>query len=304
MSQLSFTFTTSSKVKTAHLVGTWDGYKGQLPLTSQGSGKWKGTFRFSEKTLKPGSRYWYYYIEDGYKPTYDKAARSQVEPSTGRTLNILDVSKSGSASLSSSAAPLSTLSKRGSAHAPHTGRALSPSKIMHPKPTKPYESRRVREADYSASPGVDDLADHLEKASLYKMRNVSPPSSVGSSLSSRSSDRSSPSSLSSLSNSSSSDSQCKCQRYGLTRGGGRVKIDCGGKRCGYSDDSSSACSSIESGSESESEEEYEARRPRRQEIKPAAYHESKPRYVEAKPRYQTIEPRRYATTGTSRGSRR
>lgn len=60
MSQLSFTFTTSSKVKTAHLVGTWDGYKGQLPLTSQGSGKWKGTFRFSEKTLKPGSRYWYY----------------------------------------------------------------------------------------------------------------------------------------------------------------------------------------------------------------------------------------------------
>lgn len=227
-----------------------------------------------------------------------------MEPSTGRTLNILDVSKSGSSSLSSSAAPLSTLSKRGSTHAPHTGRALSPSKIMHPKPTKPYESRRVREADYSASPGIDDLAEHLEKASLYKMRNISPPSSVGSSLSSRSSDRSSPSSLSSLSNSSSSDSQCRCQRYGVTRGGGRVKIDCGGKRCGYSDDSSSACSSIDSESESESEQEYKERRPRRQEIKPTAYHESKPRYAEAKPRYQTIEPRRYATTGTSRGSRR
>ena len=60
MSQLSFTFASSSKVKTVHLVGTWDGYKGQLPLTSQGSGRWKGTFRFSEKTLKPGSRYWYY----------------------------------------------------------------------------------------------------------------------------------------------------------------------------------------------------------------------------------------------------
>lgn len=175
---------------------------------------------------------------------------------------------------------------------------------MHPKPTKPYESRRVREADYSASPGIDDLAEHLEKASLYKMRNISPPSSVGSSLSSRSSDRSSPSSLSSLSNSSSSDSQCRCQRYGLTRGGGRVKIDCGGKRCGYSDDSSSACSSIDSASESDSEEEYEERRPRRQEVKPTAYHESKPRYVETKPRYQTIEPRRYATTGVSRGSRR
>ena len=25
------------------------------------------------------------YIEDGYKPTYDRSARSQVEPSTGRT---------------------------------------------------------------------------------------------------------------------------------------------------------------------------------------------------------------------------
>ena len=239
------------------------------------------------------------YVEDGYKPTYDRSSRSQVEPSTGRTLNILDVSKS---SLSSSATPLSTLSKRVSTHAPHTGRALSPSKIVHPKPTKPYESRRVREADYSASPGVDDLADQLEKASLYKMRNISPPSSIGSSLSSRSSDRSSPSSLSSLSNSSSSDSQCRCQRYGVTRGGGRVKIDCGGKRCGYSDDSSSACSSIDSSRESESEDEYETRRPRRQEIKPAVYHETKPRYVEVKPRYQTIEPRRYATVG--RGSRR
>ncbi|KAM0804377.1 hypothetical protein BDR22DRAFT_885638 [Usnea florida] len=302
MSQLSFTFTTSSKVKTAHLVGTWDGYRGQLPLTSQGSGLWKGTFRFSEKTLKPGSRYWYYYIEDGFRPTHDKSARSQVEPSTGRTLNILDVSKSSSASLAS-AGPLSTLSKRGSTYAPHTGRALSPSKIAHPKPTKPYESRRVREADYSTSPGMDDLAEHLEKTSLYKMRNISPPSSVGSSLSSRSSDRSSPSSLSSLSNSSSSDSQCKCQRYGVTRGGSRVKIDCGGKRCGYSDDSSSACSSIDSSSESESEEEYE-RKSRRREAKPAAYHESKSRYVEAKPRYQTIAPRGYATTGMSRGSRR
>ena len=324
MSQLSFTFTTSSKVKTAHLVGTWDGYRGQLPLTSQGSGLWKGTFRFSEKTLKPGNRYWYYvsptahhpplinidktknhqqYIEDGFRPTHDKSARSQVEPSTGRTLNILDVSKSGSAALSSSAGPLSTLSKRRSTYATHTGRALSPSKIAHPKPTKPYESRRVREADYSTSPGMDDLAEHLEKTSLYKMRNVSPPSSVGSSLSSRSSDRSSPSSLSSLSNSSSSDSQCKCQRYGVTRGGSRVKIDCGGKRCGYSDDSSSACSSIDSASESESEEEYE-RKSRRREAKPAAYHESKSRYVEAKPRYQTIAPRGYATTGMSRGSRR
>lgn len=70
MSQLSFSFNTISKTKTVHLVGTWDGYKGQLPLTSQGSGKWKGTFRFSEKTLKPGSRYWYYVSNNSSRPMY------------------------------------------------------------------------------------------------------------------------------------------------------------------------------------------------------------------------------------------
>ena len=89
MSQLSFTFTTSSKVKTAHLVGTWDGYKGQLPLTSQGSGRWKGTFRFSEKTLKPGSRYWYY-VSHAYPPPatsyqYQQRHRLTIINSTSKT---------------------------------------------------------------------------------------------------------------------------------------------------------------------------------------------------------------------------
>jgi len=79
----------------------------------------------------------------------------------------------------------------------------------------------------------------------------SPPSSVGSSLSSRSSG-SSPSSLSSQ-----SDYQCRCERYGITRKGERVKIDCGGSRCGYSDESSSACSS-----ESE-DSDYKSVRPTR-----------------------------------------
>jgi hypothetical protein len=74
---------------------------------------------------------------------------------------------------------------------------------------------------------------------------ASPPSSVGSSLSSRS-DSSSPSSASSLSSYSSSPSaNCTCERYGITRAGDRVKLDCGGSRCGYSDDSSSCCSSGE-----------------------------------------------------------
>lgn len=60
--QLSFTLSTSTKVKTAHLLGSWDNYSGQLPLSKDSSraGKWKGTFRFGQSTLKPGSRYWYY----------------------------------------------------------------------------------------------------------------------------------------------------------------------------------------------------------------------------------------------------
>ena len=60
--QLSFTLRTSSNVKTAHLLGSWDNYAGQLPLSKDPSktGGWKGTFRFSSSTLKPGQRYWYY----------------------------------------------------------------------------------------------------------------------------------------------------------------------------------------------------------------------------------------------------
>lgn len=60
--QLSFTLRTSVNVKTAHLLGSWDNYSGQLPLSrdTSKSGGWKGTFRFSSSLLKPGQRYWYY----------------------------------------------------------------------------------------------------------------------------------------------------------------------------------------------------------------------------------------------------
>jgi len=60
--QLSFTLRTSANVKTVHLLGTWDNYQGQLPLSKdpKKSGGWKGTFRFQGATLKPGQRYWFY----------------------------------------------------------------------------------------------------------------------------------------------------------------------------------------------------------------------------------------------------
>jgi hypothetical protein len=96
---------------------------------------------------------------------------------------------------------------------------------------------------------VEELTSRFSAATIdeeyaYDLSN-SPPSSVGSSLSSRS-DSDSPSSASSLSDYStprSASCGCTCERYGITRGGDRVKLDCGGSRCGYSDDSSSCCSS-------------------------------------------------------------
>lgn len=109
----------------------------------------------------------------------------------------------------------------------------------------------------------------------------SSPSDSGSGLSSPASlwssrgGSSSPSSLSELSDSSSGSSNCSCNRYGITRRGERVKINCGGMKCsdkgaygrydnGVStpfDDESDSCSS-------ESDEEYRrvAVRARRQGI--------------------------------------
>lgn len=185
---------------------------------------------------------------DGYHVSHDPAKDYTTEPTTGRKLNILDIPGGSSTSSKSS--------RRESADVPK-GRALSPSKIAHPKPTKAYASRQLREADYNTSP-VDELTGRFESHTLqdYNYLSNSPPSSLGSSISSRS-DGSSPSSLSSLSDPSSSSSVCTCERYGITRRGDRVKLDCGGKRCGYGD-SSSGCSS-ESSEESSEEEDYRKR---------------------------------------------
>jgi len=245
--QLSFSLRTSSNVQTVHLLGSWDGYKNQLPLSKDAAaakpGSWRGTFRFQGATLKLGQRYWYYYIVDGYHVSHDPAKEYTTEPTTGRKLNILDV-PGGKKS--------STADKRSSQNVA-TGRALSPGKIQHPRPTKAYASKQIREANYAHEPEeVDDLADRLESTYLgYRDMSQSPPSSFGSSPSSSEcgSDRSSPSSLSSV-----SDQSCRCERYGITRKGDRVKLDCGGARCGYNgSDSGSGCSSDSS---SESEEEY------------------------------------------------
>jgi len=289
--QLSFSLRTSSGVKTVHLLGSWDNYQGQLPLskdkTSSKSGAWKGTFRFQGTTLQPGQRYWYYYIIDGYHVSHDPAQSSTTEPTTGRILNILDVpndkssskssSKTSSSKHSSSRDKHSSSSKHSSRESHSSrresrrdslslsvdipkGRPLSVSQIQSPKPLTPHATKYILEADYGA-PTVEELNSRFSAVTIdedydYDLSG-SPPSSVGSSLSSRS-DSSSPSSASSLSDYSStpSSTSCTCGRFGITRKGDRIKLDCGGSRCGYTDDSSSSCSSGE-------EEEYVAGSSRR-----------------------------------------
>lgn len=280
--QLQFSLRTSSGVKTVHLLGSWDNYTGQLPLSkdksSSKSGAWKGTFRFQGATLQPGQRYWYYYIIDGYHVSHDPGQDSTTEPTTGRTLNILDVpseksSKSSSKSSSKPSSRHSEKDKKTSKHSSrekHTsstsrresrrdslsltvdipkGRPLSMSKIQSPKPITPHATKYILEAEYGG-PTVEELTSRFSGATIddydYAL-SESPPSSVGSSLSSRS-DSDSPSSASSLSDYSSTDSSCTCERYGITRKGDRVKLDCGGSRCGYSEDETSSCCS--------SDEEY------------------------------------------------
>jgi len=262
--QLSFNLRTSSSVKTVHLLGSWDNYAGQLPLAkdkaSSKSGAWKGTFKFQGSTLQPGQRYWYYYIIDGYHVSHDPANESTTEPTTGRVLNILDVpsDKSSKSSKSSSGSKSSSKSsgKHSSSSGKHSsssrresralytdipkGRPLSVSQIQAPKPMSPHATKFILETEYDEieCATVADLTSRFSETTFdsdneYELSS-SPPSSVGSSLSSRS-DSSSPSSASSLSDYS-EGSACSCERYGITRNGERVKLDCGGSRCGYSDD--------------------------------------------------------------------
>lgn len=247
--QLNFTLRTSANVKTVHLLGSWDNYNGQLPLSkdSSKSGGWKGTFRFQGATLKQGQRYWYYYIIDGYHVSHDPARESVTEPTTGRKLNTLDIPASKSAPAAETKSS-SRHSRRTSANVPK-GRPVEKSEIVCPRPYKPQETRKVRTEQF-AQPTMEQLtarfaAQQVDSSSGEE--NSDSDSDIDSdvpsltSRSSRSSNSSTPSSVSSAS------SCCTCERYGITRGGSRVKLDCGGSRCGYSD--GSECSS-------ESENEY------------------------------------------------
>ncbi|KAK8124536.1 GTP-binding protein EsdC [Apiospora kogelbergensis] len=274
--QLSFSLRVSSGVKSVHLLGSWDNYVGQLPLSRDKTS--------SKGNLEAGQRYWYYYIIDGYHVSHNPSEKSTVEPTTGRELNILDVpkDKSHKSSSSSSKSHSSSSSKSSSRHSSSSssskdskhrsskrasltvdipkGRPLSTSQIKAPKPITPHATRHILDVDYCDEDAIEELTARFGSADIDEDVitdfSSSPVSSNGSSLSYRSDSSSPNSSLSGYSTPSSDCSNCTCERYGITRKGDRVKIDCGGARCGFSDDDS-ACSS------SGDEEEYVSRSSRR-----------------------------------------
>jgi hypothetical protein len=274
--QLSFSLRVSSGVKTVHLLGSWDNYHGQLPLSkdkSSSKGTWKGTFRFQGSTLEPGQRYWYYYIIDGYHVSHNPSEESTVEPTTGRELNVLDVPKASSKHSSSSKDASKSSKSSSSRHGHHSsshhsskdkdkkrpsaldiakGRPLSTSQIKAPKPHSPHATRHILDENYDCN----ELAEHFATTSLddyydddvvtnFDTSSSSPVSSsaTGSDLSYRSDSSSPNSSLSGYSTPGSDISSCTCERYGITRKGERVRLDCGGQRCGYEESCSSSSSS-------------------------------------------------------------
>lgn len=255
--QLNFTLRTSANCKTVHLLGSWDGYQGQLPLSKdpKKSGGWVGCFKFQGATLKQGQRYWYYYIIDGYHVSHDPAKDHTTEPTTGRKLNIIDIpaAKAKTTSLSQS----DRKSRRVSSASVPKGRGLSPERIVAPKPQRPHETRQVINTQYDKTT-LEALNRRFAEQTLEESSDddseydSDESGSDVPSLVSRSTNSSSPSSV------SSGSSCCTCERYGITRAGDRVKLDCGGARCAYSDESDD-CSS-------EDEYVYEEKSTRRQGI--------------------------------------
>ncbi|KAJ8113985.1 hypothetical protein ONZ43_g5015 [Nemania bipapillata] len=233
--QLSFSLRVSSGVKSVHLLGSWDNYVGQIPLSkdksSSKSGSWKGTFRF-QGNLEAGQRYWYYYIIDGYHVSHNPSEASTVEPTTGRELNILDVPKDKSSKSSSKSSHSSSKSssrhhtsssssrdkhrssKRGSLSVDiPKGRPLSVSQIVAPKPMSPHATRHILDADYYDDEQIEELTARFGSADIDDDEYItdfsnSPVSSSGSSLSYRSDNSSPSSSLSGYSTPASDYSNC------------------------------------------------------------------------------------------------
>lgn len=280
--QFTFTLRLLSGVKSVHLLGSWDDYTTTLPLTKSRTSsspiKWKGTFKFPAATLQPGKCYWYYFIVDGYKITYDPKQPHVTEPTTKRILNILNVPReksylnstvkqNTSRNLTSDTARFSykndLLHERSSSASYRRrysrdsagltleiprGRPLSISEIQSPKPITPHATKFILEADYSAI-AIEEMTSQFNTATIdryYYSPSESLSSSSSNSLFSHS-DRDSPSSASSVSqnNSPAPNSCSSCEGYTNTQRGEWLKPNFCSSRCGYIDDSGSCYSSEE-----------------------------------------------------------
>lgn len=248
--QLSFSLRTTSNVKQVHLIGSWDGYQGQLPLSRESGSKWKGTFRFQPSVMESGKRYWFYYMLDGYQVSHDPSKEYTVEPTTSRKLNILDVPASSSKHSRTKSSSDSHSSKRSSRrYSREIPRGRPADEIRSPKPVRPGHLARKLEAQARTQATIDALSHRLEQARLAEYSDENSDiedddSDVDSDVPSLTSGGSSVSGCSSPSSVSSSSSSCTCERYGITRHGDRVKLDCGGSRCG-DDEEEDSCSSEE-----------------------------------------------------------
>jgi len=127
---------------------------------------------------------------------------------------------------------------------------LSVSQIKAPKPLSPRSDGHILGKNFDEG-AVDELSARFGAASFDDygsdeedfVTDFGASESPVSSVTSYRSDSSSPSSqLSGYSTPNSDCSSCTCERYGITRKGERVRLDCGGARCGYSEEESS-CSS-------------------------------------------------------------
>jgi len=237
--QLSFSLRTTANVKQVHLIGSWDGYQGQLPLSrDSGSTKWKGKFRFQPATMQAGQRYWFYYMLDGYQVSHDPSKEFTREPTTGRNLNILDVPASAASSGSSSRNSRGLTLKNSRRYSREVPQGRPPEEIRSPKPIRPGHLAKQLEAQARTQAALDVMSDRFARAKLSDYSDEDSDieddsdSDVGSDVPSLSSGGSSVSGCSSPSSVSSVGSDCSCERYGITRDGARVKLDCGGTICG------------------------------------------------------------------------
>ncbi|KAI5854469.1 hypothetical protein BZA05DRAFT_394331 [Tricharina praecox] len=152
----TFNLRTPAHIKSCHVTGSWDNYGKRYQMTpdpAAGAGYWTLTLKFGA-TMAP-SRYFYYFILDGYFESHDPNMQTIVEPSRKLTLNILDYGIPSS--------PASTTSSRSS-------RRSSPSSVS--SPTSSVRSSKRSGGVYDLpSPLADSSEDYYHHSNHGRTRS-------------------------------------------------------------------------------------------------------------------------------------